>query len=376
MELKKASRKQVKLKMNLSAPSGSGKTYSALRMAFGIVGDWSKIGLIDTENGSASLYSHLGEFNTIDMQPPFSPEKYIQAIDICQKAGMELVIIDSSTHEWITLCAENEILANTSFKGNTWAAWSKTTPRHDAFVNKVLHTPMHFITCTRSKTETVQEGGKVKKIGMKDQQRDGWEYELTVSLEIDRDTHFATPSKDRTQLFEGGQPFLITEETGQQIKEWCMNGVVEKTLEDQLRECTNNTELAMVYKSFPSNEQVRLKDLAAELKAKIIAADGVDFEKGLREQKDITSLSTYYKAMPAPKQKEFAKLAGELKGGFEKASNPPVPLYMQDKDYKAFLTRLKKNGEAEYTKAKEFSDFTAEQQTEISNILAGHTKAA
>ena len=62
---------------------------------------------------------------------------------------------------------------------------------------------------------------------MKDLQRDGWEYELTVSLNIDRDTHFATPSKDRTELFEGKQPFLITEKTGQLIKDWCERGVSE-----------------------------------------------------------------------------------------------------------------------------------------------------
>ena len=227
LQLKKATRKQVKLRLNLSAPSGAGKTYSALLMAKGLVGDWGKIAVIDTENGSASLYSHLGDFSVIDLEPPFSPERYIQAIDICIEAGIECVIIDSSTHEWTTLLEENELLAQTSFRGNTWAAWSKSTPRHDRFVNKVLHCPMHVITCTRSKTETVQEGGKVKKVGMKDQQREGWEYELTVSLNIDRDTHHATPSKDRTNLFEGGKPFIITEKTGEKIKKWCESGVSE-----------------------------------------------------------------------------------------------------------------------------------------------------
>ncbi len=114
MQLKKATRKAVKLKLNLSAPSGAGKTMSALLMAKGIVGDWSKIAVVDTENGSASLYSHLGDFNTIELQPPFTPEKYMEAIDLCYNSGIELVIIDSSTHEWTTLLEENQKLADPS----------------------------------------------------------------------------------------------------------------------------------------------------------------------------------------------------------------------------------------------------------------------
>lgn len=228
MQLKKATRKQVKLRLNISAPSGAGKTYSALRMAKGLCGDWSKVAVIDTENGSASLYSDLGDFNVIDLQPPFQPEKYIQALNACVEAGIEVIIIDSSSHEWTCLLEENEVLAQASFRGNTWSAWSKTTPRHDKFVNAVLHCNAHVITCTRSKMETVMgEGKKVHKVGMKDQQREGWEYELTVSLNIDRDTHLAIPSKDRTNLFEGQQPFLITEETGVLIANWCNSGESE-----------------------------------------------------------------------------------------------------------------------------------------------------
>lgn len=236
MQLKKAARQQVKLRLNISAPSGAGKTFSALLLAKGLVSDWSKIAVIDTENGSASLYSHLGDFNVIDLQAPFTPEKYIQALNACTSAGMEVVIIDSSSHEWNCLLEENELLAQTSFRGNTWSAWSKTTPRHDKFVNSVLHLPAHVITCTRSKMETVMgEGKKVHKVGMKDVQREGWEYELTVSLNLDRDTHLATPSKDRTNLFEGKQPFLITEETGKLIKDWCEQGVVPPTQDDQIK---------------------------------------------------------------------------------------------------------------------------------------------
>lgn len=228
MELKKATRKQVKLKLNLSSPSGAGKTMGALLMAKGITGDWNKIAVIDTENGSASLYSHLGSFSSIDLTAPFTPERYIQAIDTCLSAGIECIIIDSSTHEWNGSggCVEsNEKIAQSKFKGNTWSGWSHTTPRHDAFVNKVLQAPCHIITCTRSKMETVMgEDKKVKKIGLKDIQREGWEYELTVSLSIDRDTHMAIASKDRTGVFEHLDPFIITEETGVLIKEWCDKG--------------------------------------------------------------------------------------------------------------------------------------------------------
>lgn len=229
MQLQKATRKKVKLRLNLSAPSGAGKTYSSLLMAKGLVGDWTKIAVIDTENGSASLYEHLGPFNAIDLTPPFTPERYIQAIDTCIAAGMECIIIDSSTHEWSGAggCLEaNDKLAAAKYRGNTWSAWNETTPRHDAFVNKVLQCPVHVITCTRSKTDTVMtDDKKVKKVGMKDIQRDGWEYELTVSLNIDRDTHTAIASKDRTELFDGKQPFVITEATGQMIREWCEKGV-------------------------------------------------------------------------------------------------------------------------------------------------------
>jgi hypothetical protein len=268
MELKKATRKQVKLRLNISAPSGAGKTYSALRMAKGLCGSWDKIAVVDTENGSASLYSHLGDFNTIDLSAPFTPEKYIQAIETCEAAGMEVIILDSTSHEWNCILEENELLAQARFRGNTWSAWSQTTPRHDKFLNKVLQSTAHIITCTRSKMETVMgEDKKVKKVGMKDQQREGWEYELTVSLNIERDTHMAIPSKDRTNLFEGKNPFLITEATGEAIKNWCETGAVEKAADVKLKEATTLAELANTFKSLSAAEQKQYSKLTNELKA-------------------------------------------------------------------------------------------------------------
>lgn len=231
MEFKKATRKKVKLRLNLSSPAGAGKTMSALLMAKGLVGEWSKIGIIDTENESASLYTHLGDFQVLNLTPPFTPERYIEALNAGAAAGFECIILDSSSHEWNGLggCIDlNEKLAQSKYKGNTWSAWNEVTPRHDRFVQTLLQSPCHIITCTRSKMETVMtDDKKVKKLGMKDIQRDGWEYELTVSLNIDRDTHTAIASKDRTELFEGKEPFIITEQTGKLIKAWCEAGIDE-----------------------------------------------------------------------------------------------------------------------------------------------------
>ncbi len=264
MLLTKATRKKSKLRLNISGPSGSGKTFSALLMAKGLTGSWDKIAVIDTENGSASLYDHLGSFQTIDLQEPFSPERYIEAIDMCIKAGMECIIIDSSSHEWSGPggCLEiNEKLAQAKFKGNTWSAWSQTTPRHDAFVQKVLQSPIHIITCTRSKMETVMtDDKKVKKLGMKDIQREGWEYELTVSLSLDRDSHTAIASKDRTEIFEGRDPFIITEAAGKEILKWCNAGV------------SNDVELKEGLKKLKAAKTIAdLKNLKTILPASVIS---------------------------------------------------------------------------------------------------------
>jgi hypothetical protein len=229
MILRKAVRHQVKLKLNLSGPSGAGKTYSALLLAKGLVCDWGKIAVIDTENSSSALYSNLGEFNILDLRAPFSPEAYIKSIDICVDAGIECIIIDSCSHEWHGSggCLEiNEKIAQRIYKGNTWAAWNETTPRHEKFIHSIMNANVHVIACTRSKTESVQgENKKVHKIGLKDQQRDGWEYEYSVSLHIDRETHSASASKDRTGLFESIDPFVITEQTGVQLLNWCSSGI-------------------------------------------------------------------------------------------------------------------------------------------------------
>ena len=227
MQLTKATRKKVKLRLGLSAVAGGGKTYSALLLAKGLCGDWNKIAVIDTENNSASLYSHLGDFNTIELGSPYTPERYIQAIKACEDAGMEVVIIDSITHEWDGKGGILEI--HGAMTGNSFTNWASITPRHQKFIEAILQSKCHVITCVRRKQDyemTKDSNGKVKveKAGLKEVTREGFEYELTANLELDI-KHNVTASKDRTGLFIDKPPFVITEATGQLIKEWCETGI-------------------------------------------------------------------------------------------------------------------------------------------------------
>lgn len=233
MQIRKAERKQSRMRIAASGPSGSGKTMSMLLLAKGMVDNWNEIGLIDTENKRGDIYSDLGEYNIITLEAPFTPERFIEAIRACEQAGMKVIIIDSTSHEWEGPggCLEiNEKLAQTKFKGNSWAAWSETTPRHQKFIEAIIQSSAHVISTMRSKTDTIQtEDKKIKKVGLKDIQREGFEYEMTVSFNIDRDTHYAMVGKDNTQLFKN-DPFMITIEHGKMLRIWNESGKEDPTI--------------------------------------------------------------------------------------------------------------------------------------------------
>lgn len=228
MKFVKAERKKSKARIAIAAPSGGGKTHSALLLAKGIAKETGdKIAVIDTERGSASMYEGLVAFDVLDLSPPYTPERYREAIKAAETAGYGICIVDSATHEWSGSggCLEiNEELARARYKGNTWSAWSDTTPRHRDFIDSQMHSGMHIIATFRSKTETVQNSDKkVVKLGMKAESRDNVEYEYSIFFELTHDGHFATASKDRTGLFEG-RNFVITEDTGKEIVKWLNSG--------------------------------------------------------------------------------------------------------------------------------------------------------
>lgn len=255
MTLRKVTRKKAKIRLGLSAVSGGGKTYSALLIAFGICGDWKKIAIIDSENSSADLYAHLGNYNVLPIAAPFSPEKYVEAIGQCEREGMEVIIIDSITHEWDSKGGCLEIVESL---GGRYQDWAKVTPRHQKFIQSITQSTCHIITTVRRKQdyEMIKDANgklKVEKAGLKEITREGFEYELTANLEMDI-RHHAVASKDRTGLFMGKPEFIPTAETGAAIKKWCDEGEEDIDFNfnnngwhEKLKNCSTQKELVDLY---------------------------------------------------------------------------------------------------------------------------------
>lgn len=219
----KAKREQVWLKVLLSGASGSGKSYSALKIATGIAKECgSGIAYIGTEGSRNKYYADEFDYDLLELEEPFECEKYIEAIDAAVEAGYKVLIIDSMTHEWKWL---NDV--HDKMPGNSFTNWGKLKPRHHKFMDKVLNSPIHIIATARGKDDWVLEdknGKQVpKKVGMGQQQDKDISYEYTVSLMIAQDTHVASADKDNTKLFDGRFE-VLTEKDGVRLYEWANKG--------------------------------------------------------------------------------------------------------------------------------------------------------
>lgn len=229
------SRKKSKLRLALTGVSGAGKTLSALYLAYGITGDWSKIAVIDTEHERARFYANredlgTGTFLYASLTPPYSPDRYKQYVsDAASIVGEDgVVIVDSFSHAWSNEGGVLEIkdrIAQQAGK-NSYTAWNEAGREQSNLVNTILSVPCHTIVTMRSKMDYVlEENDKGKKtpvkIGLAPVQRDDTEYEFDIVLDIARN-HIATASKDTTFLDKYGA--VITPELGQQLKAWLDEG--------------------------------------------------------------------------------------------------------------------------------------------------------
>lgn len=198
-QFQKATKRESKARVAIAGVSGSGKTWTALSLARAMGG---KVALIDTEHGSASKYADLYEFDTLILEPPYDPDRYIEAMDAAAQAGYDILVIDSLSHAWAGSGGLLEFVddASTRYKGNTYFAWREATPKQLALVEAILASPMHIIGTLRSKARYIldEKDGKTapRKVGMEAVQREGFEFEFDVYGEMDLD-HKLVISKSR-----------------------------------------------------------------------------------------------------------------------------------------------------------------------------------
>lgn len=249
MQLRQANRKKTKIKLAIEGCSGSGKTYSSLLLAYGITNDWSRIAVIDSESSSSDLYSALGTYNVLPLQAPYTPEKYIDAISVCENAGMEVIILDSLSHVWDYL-----LEYHAGLQGNSFANWGKVTPRLNSLIQKILQSNCHIVACLRTKQDYIlnEKNGKLipEKVGLKAVFKDGVEYEFSVVFDIDI-KHYVTTSKDRTGMFMGKPEFTITPDTGKRILQWCNGGTSIESVRAEINNAKTEEELYVLYNKHP-----------------------------------------------------------------------------------------------------------------------------
>ena len=247
LTFQKAKREQVRIKISIAGPAGSGKTMSSLLLAYGLVKAehpdwtdeqaWGSIVLADSENGSGSLYvgtqvgpTRIGEYNVINLAPPFTADLYMDAIHMAENHNMSVIIVDSLSHVWSgeggLLDEQGKIAARTN---NSYTSWRTISPLYNKLVDTILQSPCHVITAVRAKMDYQQikgDNGKtqVKAVGMGMVLRDGYEYETTVNFMVDAD-HVANATKDRTGLFDG-KYFVINAKTGAELYGWLSSGAV------------------------------------------------------------------------------------------------------------------------------------------------------
>ena len=226
---KQAVRSKVFVKVALMAPSGGGKTFSSLRVATGMAqeiekreGRKARILLGNTEGDRGYYYANEFEYEIVDLEPPYTPEKFTSFLHWAEEEKYDIVILDSASHEWEGRGGCLEIHAKA---GGRYQDWKDVTPRHEKFIDAMAKTKINLIATMRGKDKYELEkddNGKtsVNKLGVGAKQREGFEFEFTCTFMIDQKTNFATYQKDNTHIFENEISVLLTEDHGKKLIMW------------------------------------------------------------------------------------------------------------------------------------------------------------
>jgi hypothetical protein len=221
---RKAVRTGQRARVAFAGPSGSGKTWTALEAAKTLA-EGGPILVLDTERGSASLYSDFFDFEVIEWEPPYDPRELSDVIDEHDEQ-YAVIVVDSLTHFWEGEGGTRDIVdaAAARARGNSYAGWKEGTPAQNDMIAGILQARCHVVCTMRSKTEYVLEernGRQVpRKIGMAPIQRAGLEYEFTVTADLDYE-HTLLVDKTRCHAL-AGRMFKLghTVEFAETLRDW------------------------------------------------------------------------------------------------------------------------------------------------------------
>jgi hypothetical protein len=237
IQIRKAVRENARLVFALSSTTGEGKTMTAILLGYGLANfNAAKLGFLDTENRRGSLYADVlmdnkytshptnEPFLIADLFAPFSPKRYKEAILEFQSAGVEVLIVDSVTHEWEGTGGCQEIAEAGDPKIPNW---NRAKKEHKSFMNTLLQTDMHVIVCVRAREKSKPErnsSGKLEfvDLGLQPIQEKNFMFEMTASLMMHEQGQSQSILKCPAALVNllGRKKGYITADDGQAVRQW------------------------------------------------------------------------------------------------------------------------------------------------------------
>lgn len=316
LKIEAASREGAKTVTAFAGVSGSGKTYSAILYAYGLAKRRAdKVGFLDTENRRGRLYADIlpgkAQFLIADMAAPFSPARYAEAIKQFEAAGVEVLVIDSVTHEWEGIGGCDDI-ANDGVAPGKPGRWNKAKREHKKFMDTMLQSSMHIVVCVRAREKTkLDRDAQGKTIfipqGIQPVQEKNFMFEMTASLMMDDQGARQDVMKCPAAL----QPFLgrgkgyIGVEDGEKVRAWIDGGTpINKDLERIRATLANTCEggMAALEKAWKALTADQRKALQHELPALKASAEGYDRQREIADQGDTSDMT----------EKATAALMGEV----------------------------------------------------------------
>lgn len=316
LNIHKAEREGARMVIGLAGASGSGKTCTAIHLAYGMTNfNSNKIGLLDTENKRGSLFADvLKDDNGIvqpfligDLVPPFSPDRYTAAIKEFEAAGVEVLIIDSITHEWEGTGGCSEI-ADAVIGGNasrTALGWARAKKDHKKLINTLLQCDMDIICCVRAREQTsFKDPKKPISLGLQPIQEKNFMFEMTASLLMENEGMKQTSLKcpgDLKNIF--GRNFgYITSADGQALRAWVDGGTkIDKEKRRYENRLLMNAEQGVIHikKCWDQTPEDIKKSLGNDFKIRLFSsAEGYDSLKYAEKETETGTVGSKLKDLP------------------------------------------------------------------------------